>query len=90
MMQTLSDQEMTERVIALLAKILKIEPKQIHPQTSLTKELEIDSLTIVRLDLLIQSQLGLALSADKLENIDTVEDLVKALKEHGQPVAQQE
>lgn len=90
MMQTLSDQEMTERVIALLAKILKIEPNQINPQTSLTKELEIDSLTIVRLDLLIQSQLGLALSADKLENIDTVEDLVKALKEHGQPVTQQE
>ena len=85
-----TDQEMTNQVIEILAKILKVQPDQIQPQTSLTQELEIDSLTIVRLDLLIQSQLGLALSADKLENIDTVEDLVKALREHGQPVEKQD
>ena len=47
---------------------------------------DIDSLTMVRIDILIQSNIGLALSADDLEGITTVEDLVTKLLTRGQPV----
>jgi hypothetical protein len=43
---------------------------------------------MVRLDILIQSNIGLALSADDLEGITTVEDLVTKLLTRGQPVEQ--
>jgi acyl carrier protein len=58
----------------------------VTPKTSLMNELDIDSLTMVRLDILIQSNIGLALSADDLEGIGTIEDLVTTLMERGQPV----
>ncbi len=58
----------------------------ISPRTSLLNELDIDSLTMVRLDIMIQSNIGLALSADDLEGVNTVEELVTALVTRGQPV----
>lgn len=84
----LSRAELTEQVIELVTNIVAEESgetPEITPKTSLMSELDIDSLTIVRLDVVIQSKLGLALSADHLEEIDTVDDLVTALIEHGQP-----
>ena len=82
----LSAQDIIPQIISILGEILKVPEEKIKPSTSLMEELDIDSLTIVRLDLLIQARLGLALSADHLENIDSVQDLVDALVEHGQPV----
>lgn len=79
-------QELIPQITAMLGEILKIPAEQIKATTSLTEELDIDSLTIVRLDLLIQARLGLALSADHLESIDSVQDLAEALIKYGQPV----
>ena len=41
---------------------------------------------MVRMDISIQSEIGLALSADDLEEIETISDLVTMLQERGQPV----
>lgn len=84
--KNLSVQDITPQIIVILAEILRVPEDKINPTTSLTEELDIDSLTIVRLDLLIQARLGLALSADHLEKIDSVQDLADALVEYGQPV----
>lgn len=83
---TLSREEITTKVIAMIKEVTETKVA-ITPQTSLMNELEIDSLTMVRLDILIQSSVGLALSADDLEGITTVDDLVKTLLTRGQPVA---
>jgi acyl carrier protein len=82
---TLSKAEITSKVIAMVKEVTQAKV-EVTPQTSLMNELEIDSLTMVRLDILIQSNIGLALSADDLESINTVEDLVTTLIERGQPV----
>jgi acyl carrier protein len=83
---TLSREEITQRVIAMIKEVVDQPTADVTPKTSLLNELDIDSLTMVRLDIMIQSSIGLALSADDLEGVNTVEDLVTALVTRGQPV----
>ena len=83
---TLSREEITTRVIGMIKEVVDQPNADITPRTSLLNELDIDSLTMVRLDIMIQSNIGLALSADDLEGVNTVEDLVTALVTRGQPV----
>lgn len=80
----LSRDEITTKVIALIKEVTGAET--VTSKTSLTSELDIDSLTMVRVDILIQSNIGLALSADDLEGLNTVHDLVTRLIERGQKV----
>jgi acyl carrier protein len=80
----LSREEITTKVIGLIKEVTGAET--VTAKTSLTSELDIDSLTMVRVDILIQSNIGLALSADDLEGLNTVEDLVTRLIERGQKV----
>ena len=81
----LSREEITTKVISMIKEVTDAKV-EVTPKTSLMAELDIDSLTMVRLDILIQSNIGLALSADDLEGITTVEDLVTKLLTRGQPV----
>jgi acyl carrier protein len=83
---TLSRDEITRLVIGMVKEVCDQPGADISPRTSLLNELDIDSLTMVRLDIMIQSNIGLALSADDLEGVNTVEDLVTALITRGQPV----
>ena len=80
----LSRDEITSKVIGLIKEVTGAET--VTAKTSLTSDLDIDSLTMVRVDILIQSNIGLALSADDLEGLNTVEDLVTRLLERGQKV----
>lgn len=83
---TLSREEITSRVIAMIKEVVDQPTADVTAKTSLLNELDIDSLTMVRLDIMIQSNIGLALSADDLEGVNTVDDLVTALVTRGQPV----
>lgn len=83
---TLSREEITSRVISMIKEVVDQPNAEVTPKTSLLNELDIDSLTMVRLDIMIQSNIGLALSADDLEGVNTVDDLVTALVTRGQPV----
>ena len=87
---TLSRDEITSRVIAMIKEVVDQPNAEVTPKTSLLNELDIDSLTMVRLDIMIQSNIGLALSADDLEGVNTVDDLVTALVTRGQPVELEE
>jgi acyl carrier protein len=86
----LSREEITTRVIGMIKEVVDQPTAEVTPKTSLLNELDIDSLTMVRLDIKIQSNIGLALSADDLEGVNTVEDLVTALVTRGQPVELEE
>jgi acyl carrier protein len=83
---TLSRDEITTRVITMIKEVCSEATVDVTPKTSLLSELDIDSLTMVRLDIMIQSNIGLALSADDLEGVGTVEELVETLMTRGQPV----
>jgi len=87
---TLSRDEVTRRVISMIKEVVDQPTVDVTPKTSLMNELDIDSLTMVRLDIMIQSNIGLALSADDLEGINTVDELVTTLLTRGQPVEPEE
>ena len=87
---TLSRDEVTKRVISMIKEVVDQPTADVTAKTSLMNELDIDSLTMVRLDIMIQSNIGLALSADDLEGVNTVDDLVTALMTRGQPVEPEE
>jgi acyl carrier protein len=87
---TLSREEITSRVIGMIKEVVDQPTADVTGKTSLLNELDIDSLTMVRLDIMIQSNIGLALSADDLEGVNTVDDLVTALVTRGQPVEVEE
>jgi acyl carrier protein len=72
----LSREEITTRVIGMIKEVVDQPTAEVTPKTSLLNELDIDSLTMVRLDIMIQSNIGLALSA--------------ALVTRGQPVELEE
>jgi acyl carrier protein len=75
-------------VIAIVREAVEVKPDQVVTRaTSFLGELEMDSLSLVRIDTLLQAKLGLALAADDIEDIQTVGDLIDALALRGQPVA---
>jgi acyl carrier protein len=79
--------DIERQVIEIIEEALgEAAPARLTPETSFIGDLEMDSLTIVRIDMLIQGKLKLALAAEDIESIETIGDLVRALKERGQPV----
>jgi acyl carrier protein len=85
---TAHNAEQLERsVISIVREAVEVKSDQlITRQTSFLGDLEMDSLSLVRIDTLLQGKLGLALSADDIEDIGTVGDLIDALALRGQPV----
>ena len=74
-------------VILIVREAVEAKPEQLVTRaTSFLGDLDTDSLSLVRIDTLLQAKLGLALSADDIETIETVGDLIDALVARGQPV----
>src|SRR5258706_4342547 len=80
------DAEQLERsVIAIVREAVEVKDGYaVTRETSFLGDLEMDSLSLVRIDTLLQAKLGLALSADDIEDIGTVGDLIDALALRGQ------
>lgn len=75
-------------VIAIVREAIDVNPDQVITRdTSFLGDLDMDSLSLVRIDTLLQAKLGLALSADDIEDVGTVGHLIDALALRGQPVA---
>lgn len=76
-------------VIAIVREAIEVDPgKAISRETSFMGDLDMDSLSLVRIDTLLQAKLGLALAADDIEEIGTIGDLIDALRLRGQSVPQ--
>ncbi len=74
-------------VIEIVREAIEVNAhQQLTRETSFLGDLEMDSLSLVRIDTLLQAKLGLALSADDIEDIETIGDLIDALALRGQPV----
>lgn len=74
-------------VVAIVREAIDVqEGRAVTRETSFMGDLDMDSLSLVRIDTLLQAKLGLALSADDIEEIGTIGDLIDALKLRGQPV----
>ena len=71
---------MFERVQAILAKQLRVEPERVVPEARIKKDLGADSLDILQLLMRIEDQYGITIPDEELATFDTVGDVVAYLE----------
>lgn len=85
--RTAESEQLEKSVIEIVREAVEVKDEQVVTrETSFMGDLDMDSLSLVRIDTLLQAKLGLALAADDIEDIETVGDLIDALALRGQPV----
>ena len=71
---------MFERVQAILAKQLRVEPERVVPEARIKKDLGADSLDILQLLMRIEDRYGITIPDEELATFDTVGDVVAYLE----------
>jgi len=71
---------MFEKVQAILAKQLRLDPAKVTPKSLIKKDLGADSLDILQLLMRIEDEYGLVIPDEALANFETVGDVVSYLE----------
>ena len=74
---------MLEKIRTSIADQLSVEESSIQPETSLTKDLEADSLDFVELIMALEDTFDVKIEEDDASNISTVQDIIDYLKAQG-------
>ena len=74
---------MLEKIRTIIADQLSVEESSIQPDTSLTKDLEADSLDFVELIMALEDTFDVKIEEDDASNISTVQDIIDYLKAQG-------
>lgn len=74
---------MLEKIRTIIADQLSVEESSIQPETSLTKDLEADSLDFVELIMALEDTFDVKIEEDDASNISTVQDIIDYLKVQG-------
>ncbi len=74
---------MLEKIRTIIADQLSVEESSIQPETSLTKDLEADSLDFVELIMALEDTFDVKIEEDDASNISTVQDIIDYLKAQG-------
>lgn len=75
----MSKEEIFEKVRTLVAEKLGVDEDEIELESNLEEDLGADSLDLVDLTMAIEDEFGVRVEDEELENIKTVEDIVKKL-----------
>ncbi|MFF2775580.1 acyl carrier protein [Streptomyces sp. NPDC058052] len=73
---------MFEQLKSILVDKLKVSPEAVTPEAT-REEIELDSLAVVELSLMLESELGLKISDDELVEAPTVGDIVALMEQRG-------
>ncbi|MET9428534.1 phosphopantetheine-binding protein [Streptomyces sp. NPDC003036] len=73
---------MFEQLKSILVDKLKVSPEAVTPEAT-REEIELDSLAVVELSLMLESELGLKISDDELVEAPTVGDIVVLMEQRG-------
>ena len=71
---------MFERVQAVLAKQLRVDPADVIPEARIKKDLGADSLDILQLLMRIEDRYGITIPDEELATFETVGDVVAYLE----------
>lgn len=72
---------MFEKICALIAKQLDVEPSSIKPESSLIDDLHADSLDIVELVMDVEQEFDVEITDDALPKMKTVADVLAFLEQ---------
>lgn len=73
---------MFEQVRDIIARKFQVDPEDITPKSTL-KDLELDSLDVVDLSLVVEKELGVAVSDEEMLQAETVEAVVAMVESRG-------
>ena len=73
-----------EKIRALLAEQLDIDPEKITPDSDIMSDFEADSLDIVDMVMTLEDEFGIEVPDDAIESLRTVGDVVKVADSHTQ------
>ena len=71
-----------EKVKTILSEQFDVEEDSITPETSISNDLGADSLDVVDLLMSIEDEFEVEVPDEEIENIKTVDDLVKYIENH--------
>jgi acyl carrier protein len=77
-----SDSEIAAKVVEVVARQLEVDPDQVTPETSFINDLGADSLDTVELIMEFENEFGVNIPDEEAENIQTVGEAIKYVKEH--------
>lgn len=77
---------MFEKVQAILARQLRVDPARVTPEAQIKKDLGADSLDILQLLMRIEDQYGIVIPDKALATFSTVGDVVTYLEPEGTEV----
>lgn len=69
-----------EKIQAIIAKVLNIDPSKITPETTFVDDLDADSLDVLQIIMGIEDEFHIQIPDDAADNIITVADAVKQIK----------
>ncbi|MDD6845770.1 MAG: acyl carrier protein [Clostridia bacterium] len=69
-----------EKIQAIIAKVLNIDPSKITPETTFVDDLDADSLDVLQIIMGIEDEFHIQIPDDAADNIITVADAVNQIK----------
>ena len=69
-----------EKIQAIIAKVLNIDPSKITPETTFVDDLDADSLDVLLIIMGIEDEFHIQIPDDAADNIITVADAVNQIK----------
>ncbi|MCP5454952.1 MAG: acyl carrier protein [Thermotogae bacterium] len=72
-------EELFEKVKEIIVEALGVDEEDVTLEASFVDDLDADSLELVDLTMAFESELGVSIEDDEIEEIQTVEDAVEAL-----------
>ena len=72
-----------DKLVSIMAEQLGVQPQDISMDTLLRDDLAVDSLDLYNLGMILEDEFNIELPQDEMNDIESVADVVKMLKELG-------
>ncbi len=72
-----------DRLVEIMMDQLSVQPQDITPETSFKDDLALDSLDLYDLVMALEDEFNIEMPTEREAEIETIEDLIRILKELG-------
>ena len=72
-----------DKLVEIMMEHLSVQPQDITMDTAFKDDLAVDSLDLYDLVMALEEEFNIEMPSDRLADVETVEDLIKILKELG-------